>query len=54
MFDRSPDRGLLNVSPITDSGLNDLEQKGTDEGVKPFLAPKKLQEKRREISPIYQ
>ena len=45
VYDRSPDRSLLNVSPITDSGINDVDVKAESNG--------KLEDKKQRISPIY-
>ena len=50
-FDRSPDRSLLNVSPITDSGLNEVEVVNEESKVKKSVSVQIPEENR--ISPIY-
>ena len=50
-FDRSPDRSLLNVSPITDSGLNEVEVVKEESKVKKSVSVQIPEENR--ISPIY-
>ncbi|KAL5258557.1 hypothetical protein ACHWQZ_G009141 [Mnemiopsis leidyi] len=45
VYDRSPDRSLLNVSPITDSGINEVDVQTGPNG--------KIKDKKRQISPIY-
>ncbi|XP_063679927.1 uncharacterized protein LOC134815337 isoform X2 [Bolinopsis microptera] len=50
-FDRSPDRSLLNVSPITDSGLNEVDVVKEERKVKKSVSVQIPEENR--ISPIY-